>query len=398
MKGEDKVEGRAGIVSGDDSEGLDVTESRRALHTNGANEGEEVMSEDEDEQDEEVSDEDGESVLSAEDLEEDNGANLEGDSEDLEDSDDDDAENAERYYRQQTLRNTSFGALAVAQEQLDQQDRRDRSSLPATGQPRAMPSGNSKNTTTGDQEKLNALRARLAELHARKRPSSPSSETQPTKRPHETDGKDKSHQSRTSKHAPPTQSTKYQVPRARAVVSTKGHLYDPLSHQRHGIGDPRFSAATAGIVDPERVRRRYAFLSEFEGRERLELRAALGAAKKARKAKGLQRAGTEEEVERLKVEIGRRENRAREETRREKEREVKSKHRAEERGKVREGKTPFYLKTGEVRERVERERVEGLKAKERTRMEERRRKRSEGKEKRRMPGARRSAGAGYGEV
>jgi ribosomal RNA-processing protein 36 len=67
-------------------------------------------------------------------------------------------------------------------------------------------------------------------------------------------------------------------------------------------------------------------------------------------------------------------------------------HRREERLKVGQGKTPYYLKEKEIKERALVEKYKGLKSKERERLMERRQRKEGQKEKKRMPNARRMAG------
>ena len=259
------------------------------------------------------------------------------------------AQNEERRH-QDDLRTISFGALAEAQDALHgtQHERRFHGDDGAAGEDRG--------------KKLQNLRDRLAELRekragreSKKKKSRAGQEVKDDTQP-------------TSKHAPAEQSSKRQVTRRRAVIDTS-HLFDPDKTSQRLHGDPRFSAAVGG-VDEEKVRKNYSFLNEYAGKELQELKNTLVEGKKRKRGKI-----TGEEEAELKKEIGRRENRLKAEAKKEKERAIVREHKRDERQKVKDGKKPFFLKKGQVKERARNELWEKMPAKDRQKAEAKREKR-----------------------
>ena len=173
---------------------------------------------------------------------------------------------------------------------------------------------------------------------------------------------------RSSKHAPTEQTAKRAVTRRREVVDV------PTVHAR----DPRFSALS-GEVEPRRVERDYAFLNEYRQSEMAELRAEIRRTKDKR------------ERERLERQLTGMEDRERARKRDEERRAVVREHRKCEREKVKAGKTPYFLKRGEVRRQAMERHLEGMGARRRAKAVERQRKREVGKEKKELPRVRRSA-------
>ena len=112
-----------------------------------------------------------------------------------------------------------------------------------------------------------------------------------------------------------------------------------------------------------------------------ELKKAIG------KAKG------EEEKEVLKRALGAMRNRRKADEERARREDVEQKHRRREKELVENGKKPFFLKRGDVRERVLTERFEGMKGKDITKTLERRARKKAQRERRDMPDARRGAPA-----
>ena len=178
--------------------------------------------------------------------------------------------------------------------------------------------------------------------------------------------KDRRDFNRSSKHAPTEMSSKKAVSRKREVVPVPKRDYR----------DPRFESTT-GIVDQSKVRNAYSFLDDYREDEMKELKSAVKMAK------------DEESKEKLKKALMSMESRKKAQIRKDKEQEILEKHRKEEKGAVRQGKKPFYLKKAEQKKRVLLDQYGDLKGKQLDRVIERRRKKVEGKEKRRMPFARR---------
>jgi len=306
---------------------------------------------------------------------------------------DDDAEESEPEDEsskvQNTLRTVDFGTLRDAQESLT----RDRqhihpSRLDSSSNTPSVPSSRT------DAEKVNTLRARLAELKSLKSGSKGSHNDNNTKEDKTSNDPTRSTQSsrsksgtitlhtRTHKHAPTEQSSKYQVSRRR----TAADLSSNPTHAR----DPRFTT-TASAPDVDMTKKKYAFLADYRATELQELKDELNAIK-ARARKRKSRAMLPEEevtATRLRVAINRQENKDKAEVDRERARDVVRKHKKEEREQVAQGKKPFFLKDSEVRKRALTEKFEGMKAKEKDRALKRRQKKISERERRSMPGGRR---------
>ena len=266
---------------------------------------------------------------------------------------------------QQKISQTSFGTLKQAQDQLSRKRKR----------------GSDENQD--QEEKLAALRSRLHDL--KKKSQGKTQQTKPTthaaaeratdldaagdsdsdEAPSEEEAPTKS---RSSKHAPAAQSTKYQVSRKRNVIVV------PKDQSR----DPRFDAIhhqDNKIVDNNE--RAYAFINDYQKSEIKELRAAIKASK------------SEDDRETLRRKMVAMENRLKSKAAKERERDVVRKHRKEEKERVDQGKQPYYLKQKEIKEQALEEKFKGMKGKDREKAVERRRKKEGQKEKKRMPLARR---------
>jgi len=270
---------------------------------------------------------------------------------------------------EQMLSRVSFGALKHAQDGLSKKRKR------------------GSNETPDQDAKLDAIRERLRELREKKGVTAgkiASRKVDASRKPtqfdedDEEDGSDSDSspseegaQSARSKHAPMAQSSKHQVTRKRQVID--------LPNRK--IRDPRFDALQQRNVHPgDNSEKAYSFLRDYQASEIVELKAALKATK------------DEDEKETLKRTIGSMENRLRAKAAKEREQEVLRQHRREEKAKVEQGKTPYYLKRSELKERTQVERFKGMKGKEREKAVERKRKKEDQREKRKMPTARRTAG------
>ena len=176
--------------------------------------------------------------------------------------------------------------------------------------------------------------------------------------------------SRTSKHAPASQSSKHQVTRKRTVVDA------PKRRSR----DPRFDATHQHSAHPGNSEKAYSFLRDYQKDEIAELRSAIKAAR------------NEDDKEMLKRKVHSMENRIKSQEAKEREQEVVKRHRKEEKEKVEQGKRPFHLKRKDVKEQALVEKFKGMKSKDREKLMEKRRRKEGQKEKKRMPEVRRVAG------
>nr|OQO23977.1 hypothetical protein B0A51_08194 [Rachicladosporium sp. CCFEE 5018] len=279
------------------------------------------------------------------------------------DSEADDGASEERSDTEVQLGSVSFGALKQAQDSLARKRKR------------------GSDETDEQNGKLEVLRARLRELREKKGLAVKGSESkirvkgtdvgddelddnsQSDSAPSEVDAP-----TARSKHAPMAQSSKHQVTRKRQVID--------LPNRR--LRDPRFDALNAHAQHPgDNTEKAYSFLRDYQTSEIADLKAAL------------KTTADPDAKDKLKTTIGAMENRLRSKAAKEREQEVIRQHRREEKTKVEQGKTPYYLKRAELKERVQVKRFEGMKGKEREKVVEKKRKREDQREKRRMPRARR---------
>ena len=275
---------------------------------------------------------------------------------------------------EQQLSSVSFGALKHAQDSLSRKRKRNQESTPAQDeklealrerlrQLREKNAGGAKSKGAGGRNAVSKVTAQSDEEQEDDDESAsdsdaPSEEAAPT--------------SRGSKHAPMSQSTKHQVTRKRQVIDVPNRK----------VRDPRFDALHSSAAHPgDSSNKAYAFLHDYQASEVAELKAALKNTK------------DEHDKETLKRKIGSMENQRRTREAKERQQAVLRAHRKEERSKVEQGKNPYYLKKGELRERALVEKFKGMKGKEREKAVEKRRLRESQKEKKRMPEARRMPGS-----
>ena len=229
-------------------------------------------------------------------------------------------------------------------------------------------------------EKLNAIRARLHEIKSdvKRRKLAETDEKQrdaALERAVDDDDssdsapseEEKPSRSRTSKHAPAAQSSKHQVTRKRIVVDIPKRL----------IRDPRFDAIQQRSAHPGNTDKAYSFLRDYQESEIAELRSAI---KQTR---------NEDDKETLRRKMVSMQNRLKSKDAKEREQEVLRRHRKEEKGRVEQGKKPFFLKKKELKERALVERFKGMKGKEREKLMERRKLKEGQREKKKMPETRR---------
>jgi ribosomal RNA-processing protein 36 len=183
----------------------------------------------------------------------------------------------------------------------------------------------------------------------------------------EEDGEPTKKKARSSKHAPTSLSSKRAVTRRRTAV--------PMA--KSTVRDPRFDPLS-GPVDYTAVAKKYSFLDTYRDSE-------ISTLKKAMKNPKL----PAHEKETLKRQVVSMESKMAFEKSKEREAKVVREHRKEEKKRVEEGKTPFYIKKSKVREEALKERFEGMKGRQRDKVIERRRKKLTAKERRGMPEERR---------
>lgn len=279
-----------------------------------------------------------------------------------------------------SLRQISFETLSHVQSGPKVNPQRDRPSSTLPNPPHK----------SANDEKLATLRAHLATLKStavsKRKSSSDSTSTgrdsvvHPPKRSKTsalTDEETKS--SRSSKHAPPIQSSKRPVSRYRPVLQVSAAEENPVAAAR----DPRFDSATTGSLDRTATRRNYAFLGEYAEKEITEMKNSLAALQRGERSKH-RPFKVEKEIERLRKEIGARENRLKAKKTHEQEISVKSDIKRREREAVKQGKRPYYTKRSDVKNLVHEKRRASMKKGEMEKAEKRKRKRESGKQMKRL--------------
>ena len=189
-------------------------------------------------------------------------------------------------------------------------------------------------------------------------------------------GYDRRHVARSSKHAPTIMSSHNPVSRRRTIFSPP-----PAAKSR----DPRFDATT--IADSRRgntsstqsAARNYAFLSDYQAAEILDLKAQIKKSKDP-----AQHAELKSQMMSLEAKLRNAQTQRREA-------EILREHKQKERAAIKEGKKsrPYYLKQSELRKQIEQERQEAMGKKARDKAEKRKKKREKTKEARDMPRERR---------
>ncbi|KAL6231547.1 rRNA biogenesis protein rrp36 [Aspergillus navahoensis] len=257
---------------------------------------------------------------------------------------------------QSSLNNISFGALAKAQA----------SFAPQTKRRIKTPKENEEATASP----LDDIRARIQETREQKRKATLSSKDSSAK------SKFDKPPSRTSKHAPTVQSSKYAVSRKRTIV-------EPPSVPKSR--DPRFDPTIvggrsgSGSSAPSDA---YAFLDDYRAAELKALKEQLAKTKDVKKREALQR-----EIRSMTDRLRAIENNKRE-------KEILAEHKKREKQLIREGKkaTPYFLKKSDIKKQAMLKKYEGMKSKDRAKALERRRKKAAAKERKEMPMERRGLG------
>ncbi|KAI2708863.1 hypothetical protein DTO012A9_6955 [Penicillium roqueforti] len=277
----------------------------------------------------------------------DTGYNSDSDSEpDIEEKPESEADNDDDF--KASLADISFGALAKAQALMREKNKR----TPKDG-------------TTAASSTVDEIRTKLREAREEKLAAASKS-------------KSKEKKSRSSKHAPMEQSSKYAVTRKRTAVELP-----PAPRSR----DPRFDAAVmghSGVGKHPHGGTAYAFLDEYRASELNELKEQM------RKTKNLQ------QKEKLKGEIRRAQDKLRSAQNKKREADVQAEHKKREKQLIREGKkaSPYYLKNSELQKQVLERKYAEMGSRERAKALERRRKKMTSKERKEMPWERRGAEGG----
>ncbi|OAL44791.1 DUF947-domain-containing protein [Pyrenochaeta sp. DS3sAY3a] len=275
---------------------------------------------------------------------------------------------------QAQISKVSFGALAKAQDALSKEQ------LASRKRKRGD------ETSQSQEDKLEALRERLRQIKAAKlangAPSSKKEKTATKKKKAQTQDSeddesadsdnsdsDAAPRARSSKHAPAVQSSKKMVSRKRQVVEVKKPVFR----------DPRFDNISGPRPDELALGRRYAFLNDYKASEIADLKSTI------RKTKN------EDEKEILKKRLMSMESQEHARKRKEEQQNVVRDHKKREKELVKEGKQPFYLKKSEQKKIALVDRFQNMKAKQRDKVIERRRKKVTAKERKNMPDDRRTA-------
>ncbi|KAL4818244.1 rRNA biogenesis protein rrp36 [Aspergillus spinulosporus] len=255
-----------------------------------------------------------------------------------------------------SLNNISFGALAKAQASFAPQTKRRTKNLKDNEGTTASP--------------LDDIRARIQEAREQKRKASLASKDSSAK------SRIDKPPSRTSKHAPTVQSSKYAVSRKRTII-------EPPSIPKSR--DPRFDPTIvggrggSGSSAPSDA---YAFLDDYRAAELRELKEQLAKTKDVKRREALQR-----EIRSMTDRLRAIENHKRE-------KEILSEHKKREKQLIREGKKakPYFLKKSDIKKQALLKKYEGMKSKDRAKALERRRKKAAAKERKEMPMERRGLG------
>ncbi|KAK0267822.1 rRNA biogenesis protein rrp36 [Friedmanniomyces endolithicus] len=261
----------------------------------------------------------------------------------------------------------SFGALKQAQDAVFR--KRKRGSDEAPEQDDKLENLRKRLRQIKEQKTGTQLKPTATTKTSRDDPDNSNSDSDSDSGPSEDEAPSKS---RTSKHAPAEQTSRHQVTRKRTVVD----------YPRRAIRDPRFDSipnqpSTAHQPPNGTADKAYSFLLDYQRTEIDDLKAAL------KRAKG------EDDIYNLRRKINSMENRLKAHAAKEREQAVRSAHKKEEKGRVLEGKKPYFLKDKEVKERALVEKFRGMKGKEREKVVEKRRLKESQREKRGMPRDRR---------
>lgn len=184
------------------------------------------------------------------------------------------------------------------------------------------------------------------------------------------------HISRSSKHAP-------MIISSRAQVSRKRDIFSPPPAAK--FRDPRFDAAVGAdarrgdTASVQHASKNYAFLTDYQATEVLDLKAQLKKIKDPDQQAELRRQIMSTEAKIRNAQTQKREA------------EILQEHKRQERDAIREGRKakPYYLKPSEVKNRIDQERQDAMGKRAKDKSEKRKKKREKTKEARDMPRFRR---------
>lgn len=181
--------------------------------------------------------------------------------------------------------------------------------------------------------------------------------------------------SRQSKHAPMIQSSRQQVSRKRDVFEPS-----PAIKSRDPRFDPTVMSATLNKNTVSKANKNYAFLTDYQADEILELKKQI---KKAGNDPNLQ-ASLKRQVMSIEAKIRNAEARQREEK-------IVKEHNQKEKDAIRAGEKakPYYMKPSDIKKKAEEERQAGMGKKARDKAEKRKVKRDKSKDAKSMPRFRR---------
>lgn len=184
--------------------------------------------------------------------------------------------------------------------------------------------------------------------------------------------KTKDKKSKRSKHAPAEASSKRPVPKIREIPGLKSAKDSTL------YTDIRFDAAY-GKADLNRVRKDYAFLDELRQKEIAEMKAVL-------KNDKLRRKMSQREIEDLELQVKSLQSRLDTLKNRDLSTKIISDHKKQQMEKMKKGEqvNPYYLKKSEQRKMIQKAKFETMKASQREKVMERKRKRKLGREFRQL--------------
>lgn len=297
-------------------------------------------------------------------------------------SDEDEEDNSADEDINSTLKNISFGALAKAQASLGPKHKKRKHSTSQPDDEEAASESDPDSKSSSTKKRRTAVDDIRAAIRGKREERDETTKDTTTSSSNPRGWKELVH--RSSKHAPQVLTSKRPTTRRRIVVEAP-----PEPKAR----DPRFdsvvaasaSRAARGPVDvaaqaEAAAQHNYAFLNEYRASEMTELR---------KKIKGTKDVDEKAQLKRTVMVMA---DRQRAFDRKEKEKEVLAKHKRKEREMLRDGKksAPYFLKKGDVKREVLKERWEGMKEGEKKRVVERRRKKVAGKERKEMPDERRA--------
>lgn len=184
--------------------------------------------------------------------------------------------------------------------------------------------------------------------------------------------KTKDKNAKRSKHAPAEASSKRRVPKIREIPGLKSNKDSTL------YTDIRFDPAY-GKADLNRVRKDYAFLDELRQKEVREMKATL-------KNDKLRRRMSQREIEDMELQVKSLQSRLDTLKNRDLSNKIITTHKKEQMAKMRTGDqvNPYYLKKSEQRKMIQKAKFEGMKASQREKVMERKRKRRLGQEFRQL--------------